>query len=106
MSTTAAPSLLVDLEVAEGIIGDVAAFAAGQAVSASPTIAGSKCNVSVIHLPNGPTAEYPALNGNIGQEFLEALTLGAEFQAGAQASAGVKIVNSWYGISIQKTATQ
>lgn len=107
MMTTSAQlklSFLQELNVAELIVGDIAAFAAGQAVNASPTIAGQKLSVSVIHLPNGPASPYVVISGTFFGEVLEAFAIGEQFSAGQPVQVAMKEGNSWYGITAQKAA--
>jgi hypothetical protein len=91
-----------ELEIGEAVYGDLAAFAAGAPVSASPTIANQKVSVTVVHLPNGAVPPYEVVAGGVFAEIFEAYALGEEYANGGKISVAMKISNSWYGITFSK----
>lgn len=94
------PSLLQDLGIIETVAGDLAAFAAGQPVAS--TIDGYGVSVQV--LPNGPAAPYTTISGGFLAELLGAISLAAEFAAGAPVSIAIKENKTWYGVSLTPKA--
>lgn len=98
------PSLLQDLGVVEAVVGDVAAFAAGQPV----TTAIDGYGVSVQVLPTGPVAPYTVVSGSIFSIIFVVLGLVSEFSAGASISLAIRENVTWYGVTLTpatKTAT-
>ena len=95
-------SILQDLELVEVALGDLAAFAAGSPISASPTIGGEKVSVAVVHLPNGPAAPYQVISGSVLAILGTALAIGATFSAGEPVQVATKEGNTWYGLTVQK----
>lgn len=98
-------SLIQDFELLEAIAGDLAAFAAGQPVSATQKIGNSEYSASVVPLPNGPSGQYQAFSGS----FLNILELAfadfAAFTAGAPINLAEKIGKTWYGVSVSRVPT-
>jgi hypothetical protein len=93
-------SFLTDLELAEVVLSDIVAFADGKEVTASPTIAGTKYNVSLVVLANGPAAPFQPFQGSIFTEFIMGIQIGTEIAAGVGANVALKIGNTWYGLTI------
>lgn len=91
-----------ELEIGEAVYSDLAAFAAGQSVAASPTIGSEKVNVSVVHLPGGASAPYEVVAGGVFAEIFEAYSIGEHYANGGTVQVAMKIGNSWYGISFSK----
>lgn len=91
-----------ELGVVEAILGDVAAFASGQPVSAN--VPNTKYTASVVILPNGPVAPYQTLSGSFFSILEVAFTDAAAFAAGAPLQIAVKENKSWYGISLSQPA--
>jgi hypothetical protein len=93
-----------ELEIGEAVYGDLAAFAAGAPVQATPTIGGDKINVTVVHLPNGAVPPYEVVAGGVFAEIFEAYSLGEHYANGGSVSVAMKISNSWYGITFAKAS--
>ena len=93
-------SIIQDLGIVETVLGDVAAFAAGQPVNGS--IDGYA--VEVVVLPNGPVAPYQVLSGGFFAIVIAVLGLGAEFAAGTPVQLAVKENRTWYGVTLTKPA--
>jgi len=96
-------TLLQELGLVEAALGDVAAFAAGQPVSG--TIPGTSYHASVGVLPNGPTAEFPAIGGGFFGIISVVLSDAAAFAAGQPVKLAVKENRSWYGLTLSQAAT-
>jgi hypothetical protein len=93
-------SILQDLNLFETILGDVAAFAAGQPVSTTATVGSETYSVSVTHLPNGPVAPYQVIAGNFFAVLGMVLADAAAISAGAPLNIAEKIGNTWYGTAL------
>jgi hypothetical protein len=91
-------SILQDLGIVEVVLADLPAFAAGQPIDT--TISGY--NVSVVHLPNGPTPPYVAITGSFFSMLIAVLGEYEAFAAGAPVSIAAKEGNTWYGITLTK----
>ena len=91
-------SIIQDLGIVETVLGDVAAFAAGQPVNAS--IDGYAVSVAV--LPNGPVPPYQTISGGFFAIVVAVLSLASEFAAGTPISLAVKEANTWYGVTLAK----
>lgn len=92
-------SLLQDLGIVETVVGDVAAFAAGQPVNTAIDGYG----VSVLVLANGPVEPYTVVSGSIFSIILVVLGLVSEFSAGAPISLAIKENVTWYGVTLTPT---
>lgn len=93
-------SILQDLGIVETVLGDVAAFAAGNPVAT--TVDGYDVSVKV--LTGGPVAPFQTISGGIFGIILAALELAGEFAAGSPISLAIKENNTWYGLSLTKPA--
>lgn len=93
-------SILQDLQLFETILGDVAAFAAGQPVSTTKTVGNETYSISIVHLPNGPAAPYQTISGNFFAILGIVLADAAAIAAGAPIAVAEKIGNTWYGTNL------
>ncbi len=96
-------TLLQEIGAGEQILGDVAAFAAGQPVNGSAVIGGKKVNVAVVNLGTTPPAAdsgYTVFTGGWLQSLITGITLGSEVAAGAPVKVAEKIGNTWYGETV------
>jgi len=94
-------SILQDLEVVEVILGDIAAFAAGQPATVTKSIGGETYTLAVVVLPNGPTGTpYQVISGSFWSVFLTALADASAIAAGAPLQIAEKIGNTWYGSAL------
>ncbi len=89
-------TILQDLGIVETVVGDIAAFAAGQPVAA--TIDGYA--VKVQFLPAGPVAPFTEFTGGVFAMLLTAMTLAGSFAAGSSISIAIKENKSWYGVTL------
>jgi hypothetical protein len=93
-------TLFQELGLAEVAFGDLSAFVAGSPVTASPTIAGKKLNVSAVHLGATPDPSYQVFQGSVMGMIEFALMDAAAFSEGATLKIAEKIGNTWYGETI------
>jgi hypothetical protein len=86
-----------------GVLGDVAAFASGQPVTAPPiTLGPSQYSVSFVHLANGPVAPYQVISGSILTILGIVLSDYETIAQGGTFSIAEKIGNTWYGTMFTK----
>jgi hypothetical protein len=101
-TTSIETSIFQDLGIAELILGDIAAFSAGQPVTSpkSIQIGGQAWIPTVQVLPNGPTAPFVTVSGGIMAVFSVGLELFEEFSAGASIALAFKFGKTWYGFTL------
>ena len=88
-------------QLLELILGDISGYAAGKPISTpNPVPIGNELfNASSVILPNGPTAEFPAIGGDVGSLVGLVFTDIAALVAGAPVKFAWKIGNVWNGIT-------
>jgi len=95
-------SFIQDLELAEVILGDVAAFASGKPLSATKSFGDETVAFQAVILPSGRTGTpYTVFSGSIWEIFALVVGDAAALAAGAPLQIAEKLGNTWYGISIQ-----
>lgn len=97
-------SLISDLGLAEIALADISAFAAGQPVTTSRSIGGVTYTISVVVLPNGPTAPYVEIKGGFLAIFELVLSLLTEFTTGGSIAIAEKVGATWYGTTLTPSA--
>jgi hypothetical protein len=93
-------TLMQELGLVETVAGDIAAFAAGQPVSASKAISGTNYSASVVLLGASATPDYQVFSGSFLSIIGLVLADAAAFAAGAPLKIAEKIGNTWYGLSL------
>lgn len=99
---TTGNSILEVLGVVEIAVQDIVAFAQGKQIAVNV----DGYSGGVVVLPSGPNATYPAVSGSALNILFFALSEAASFTEGAPIALAVKEGNTWYGISLSKTAGQ
>lgn len=95
-------TLIQELGVAEEVLSDIGAFAAGKPVQADRVIAGTDYRVYIAMLPNGPSGGFVTIpNTGFFAIFEAALGIGAQFLGGLPVQVAVKEGNTWYGLDFQ-----
>jgi hypothetical protein len=95
------PSIIQDVAILESVAGDIAAFAAGGAVTAKV----DGYDVSVKLLAGGPNPQYQAITGSFFQILEIAFADYETFASGGTISIAEKLGNTWYGIEFSKPVT-
>lgn len=93
-------NIFEDLQLANAIVGDLAAFAAGKPIAATQNVAGKTFSFEVVHLPDGPVAPYQSIGGNILMIFLTVMADAQAISAGAPVSLAIKEGVTWYGVTV------
>jgi hypothetical protein len=92
--------ILFALQLIQAILGAAVGFVSGAPV----TIGSKKWSFAAVDLPQGPSAQYPAISGNIFSELGVAFGDLTAIELGQPVSLAVKVKTTWVGLTATSAA--